>query len=350
MNCSEIGFGECTSNGLIKYCYEIDTDFFECDCPSWWGFTGDNCDEISIQLIYFKFSSVLFLSLGLLSFFFDFLNSITLLKIYTKSKDKGVKEKIKLGRFIPLSVLGTIKNILFLCFAVINLIVAFSDEPKFDLFKQKSILFTDYEYVYPINGRAFIFLLFGSVSFLMLQSLEIFKSWINLVKSLPDFVITFKYRNLAVVFGRLSPFLAWSYSLFWVTLLALGYFADVILITVLTAVFYIVLLVLARRSMKLTLGDFVKNLAKDDPLRKASFLVLRSSALILMFWISLWTGSVISLISTDYSNNTSPGTYSIAKFGQDLAILFGIGLSYTVSWYVCRTLKNYKSGNMTSTY
>lgn len=67
---------ECNIDGVIKFCYQK-VDFRPesnfCDCENWYGWTGTNCDEVSIQLLYYRFALVMFLIWSLvLTFIYTF--------------------------------------------------------------------------------------------------------------------------------------------------------------------------------------------------------------------------------------------------------------------------------------
>lgn len=63
---------DCTSNNdqgieIFKVCYLkvswSDEENF-CDCSSWYGFTGDDCDQVSTANVYFKVSLIMQLLLS----------------------------------------------------------------------------------------------------------------------------------------------------------------------------------------------------------------------------------------------------------------------------------------------
>lgn len=341
-NCSSIGFGECDIDGLVRYCFEIDDDIFECDCPSWWGYTGEFCDESSGQLIYYRAISLFFLHVGAFSFFLDLSNAKTGAYLYRTSSDQ-FRKRMKNARLPSLLILGVVKNCFFAGFLAVNMIGSFTSGSNYALFNQESVFFEDYQQVYPVNGRLWLFFFFGTLSTLVLQSIEIFVSWIALLNNVPDLMITFKYHKAAVYITRLSPYLGYGYTVVWMTLLGLGYFLDVTLLTAVIAVSYVVVISLARRAMKYTLLGTALHLSKDDKIQKVSFLVLRSSALFLFSLTGIIVSAVFGIIGGRFSINFEPGSWSLGMFGENLAAGFGTIYSYTVSWYVAESLNTFTS-------
>lgn len=338
MNCSEEGLKECDNSGITKFCFEIEGGGFECDCPSWWGFTGETCDGSSIQLVYYKTVSIVFLFLTLFSFSLDIYNAVTLTKFYNNACPEN-RARVKRARLRSLLGLGLLKHVVFLGFIVINLIGAFASGEELVREVSRSLVAPDFEYVFPVNARLFYFLLYGSFSALVLQTVEIYVSWVNLLYSLPNFLIHFRYHKLAVFVGKSSPYVVWLYSFTWIIFISLGYLSDAVLISGVIAVFYVIVGLLARRDMRLTFE--AKDDELSDDLKGVVFLVLRSSTLFLTCWLLLWISVVINNGFGDISRSSPPGSLNIGMVGQDASVGFAFFLSCTVSWYIAKILSNF---------
>lgn len=337
MNCSELGIKECDEQGISKFCFEVE-EGFKCDCPSWWGFTGDRCDESSAQLVYYKTTSIAFLVLALFTFCLDISNAVTLTKFYIKASTEN-KGRVKKARLRPLLILGIIKHILFLSFVSINIKGSFSSVEEFVLDNVKSFVRQDFEYIFPVNTRLFYFLLYGSFSTLVLQTVAIYVSWVNLLYSLPNFLIHFRFHKLAVFVGKSSPYIVGIYFLAWVIVISLGYFADTVIVTSVIAVVYVVVGLLTRRDMKLTLSG--NNFELSEDLKGVVFLILRSSALFLISWLFLWIGVAVNVVGGDIALRNPPGPVNLGMVGQDISVVSGFFLSCTVSWYISRIISNF---------
>lgn len=77
-NCSQSS--DCTierENGIdtTRFCFEImfeTTDKFFCDCSPHYGYTGDKCDEVSFQTVWFGIMTLLLLISGIVSLIYIF--------------------------------------------------------------------------------------------------------------------------------------------------------------------------------------------------------------------------------------------------------------------------------------
>lgn len=244
------------------------------------------------------------------------------------------------------------KSSLFLADSILNVLGAFTSGLEYDFFERQPIFVDGSEYVYPINGQVWILLYFSSFAMLTLQSVEILMSWLGLITTLEDFNIPFKYERLTKFTKKYSRSIHWGYILSWTFIAISSYFFPQFYLGLVTFFAYILFVIFLRRAMKDTLtAELGKQTTQShsQTLKNVKQTVLTSSLMLIICWTGIGISSTFSHFGGHYSTDSKPGNLSLGMIGQNMAIFFGTAFSYTVSWYVSKSLHTFKTIENTRT-
>lgn len=270
---------------IIRQCY-IDVNWIDksgfCDCSSWYGFRGENCDEHTFQSRYFQ--TVLILRSVCCMILLFFLLWELFRYCYCLHRVSQLKWK-KLNYAFSVGVFSSIG----LVFLIVHGMIqhrSFIDPTRFQIEGYFFLLLGSFEDVTVINGGIAVSSLFAAYTFFVLATMQVSLSWLEvahamwmhfdpkLQKRIERFRKVIKFS--AVLFC-ISQFILFPFQLY-----------NGIGVTVMCmSVILIVLFIVGRRSFMKAIA-LTSQTAQED--FKQAILVVKSSSFYHVIFLSLLAG------------------------------------------------------------
>lgn len=314
-------------NGVVKVCYEaaiFSDEVFFCDCSPWYGWKGENCDELTGQNIFY------FITL-LVTAIWAFLLLIAIFRTLYLHFRYGIKK----SRFDPVILTG---SFIFVG-ALLILVHALGTMPSMLISDRFEIVLydilgddEDFEDVSTNAGKGLGYSLLIGASLAGLASVHIFASWQKIIINASRFSGERKQLIANGTLRAMNVFI--FFFLLVVTIstivdqLAISTLFIAVLAIVLAIVYPIAYLLLRKtfRNLEVIGEEYVKRMV--DLIRYCCLvnaIALFTTGIILTIFYSL-------LI--DFDAVLTPGKFNYIVALRDLALLISLGQATVMAWYV----------------
>lgn len=326
MSCSEEGFvDECVEGDVIKFCYDLGDDVFECDCASLYGFVGENCTESSTQLVYYRSMRIVLLALATLFVAYD-------AKLIHKTwqfmqSSEEISKKIRESEVIKLLAIAILADLLYFLNVVFDVVAAFIPN-SFEVLD-----LDDVGYTVPLNGTLTSFV--HSLLFILVKALflQVTSSWIRITRPFARRLHespTWYYDFL----GLFQRFVNFS-SIMNVTLFIVLFSAGSLLVLYnylgSAALFEFLVIVAARYCILRVLKESEQD---SEAWTKAYNSIKFTSGVLLLACLGLFFFLITALIVVANFGPASPGNFQVAALMADLSWFAATVLKFTMSRYI----------------
>lgn len=336
-NC-EVSF-DCLANSTVaKQCYE-ENDFreetFFCDCSSWYGWTGENCDIPTSTVYYSRLVICFFTVWGLF-------NIITLFKslyLYLKYV-YDVKTPRNFNSIFYVLLFESVASFLLLLVRLLQL-PSFFDSTLFVVSSdsEENILGPDVQ-IKSYSGGTGLFLFLGII-FHGFASTVIVLSWLRVFNTIsrmiePDYELVSEKIMQRLIIGSLLAFYIIFIILLSVEDLRIGSF----FLSPIGAIFLIAFNVTGYVKFRNKMNSFLEgNLGYSE--KRALMIVKRSCQINVVCLTAVFANFSIAVVGLDVHDRVLKiGSFNYFLIFIDIAFLFGmISISYT-SFYVHNVNRN----------
>lgn len=305
-----------------------------CGCSDFYGWTGQFCDESSVQLVIIRIFSTLRMAITLGLILRSLFLLVRLLQLKPAANNRVQKDN-KRARDRLLKVIGFLLAALICSFlhTLVSIIGAYNDR-NFELYDYRYFIGDD---IRGVNQKAGIFVdLVGVmlIVFVISASLQISISWIELIEKFDNVFKVLNYTEKIKFYKNAVKYLTGFLIVFCAVFVGLGYLIPAFSGGATGAVFLLILFVIGRHSV-------VKQLSKSNLNTKKTIKVFNKSTRSHVIILGLICVNMIVFAAAD-GIFVDPGSVKPSSFAFNFLLLMFLLLIESDLWYVKQIYVNLK--------
>lgn len=317
---------ECDGSDVVKECFEYvnyndRTNF--CDCSPYFGYFGEECDQLSSTVYFMRSTLILFLIWSTLLFI---VSSRTLFLNWFIGYDP--KRGMDPVNYTLFSILFS--SISLFSYAFLHLLSNLNPE-EYVIVEQKSFSSETSDYVTAIGGETESFCLLAFILFNLVGVQFMMASWLKVIRNIYKFASVEEQKGCSQ-----DDYFKWFFRLFFIVFLiftSLRQLFGAFLVVAFVAIVTVCLFAFnGVRFNKLILNldeNNTKTLTLTINLVKKVTLITNVCAVFIVVFFGIHMATLSGI-----NQNIRPGEFNYSLVFRDLAILFILILMTVYAWYV----------------
>lgn len=336
---------ELFNDTVLRLCY-LEASFSSeenfCFCSNWYGWVGNNCNEESIGLWYYRIALIFttLISSCLLTLFMRYL--FKYFHLLKKERKHSLQDSTSISVLYTVGVLYSLSTLSILLYSILELPSAFNSK-KFIVQKFNELDGSEVDQIISFYGNYTTILLIISVIFMLFGSLTIILSWIDVLKQIskyfPTYFTTLQQKGISF----LKIFLVLSTI---VSILLLTFGNGGILSLFVSILLFIVLIIYSWLTFSFL--RVLKKIMKNNNQTKLKSTIKLVSRTYILLAICMVVGFclllTVSILLPTYPETLVPGEFNYILFLVHLSFWTELIKSSVALWYITKvTQKRIKS-------